>query len=126
MFDPSTLRTLINEHGVVVTLRKRLNGTYDPASGTVLQGNTDYQVKAYYFNNDPSMLPFNQANARYDNIVSSEKRVVLSDKLLSGDNTPAVDVSDQIIGDGSTANVTRVAKITSAGDTMCQMLYVSD
>lgn len=126
MFDPATLRTLINEHGIVVTLRKRLNGAYDPASGTVVQGNTDYQVKAYYFNNDPSMLPFNQANARYDNIATGEKRVVLSDKLLSGANTPAVDVSDQIIGDGVTANVTRVAKITSAGDTMCQLLYVSD
>jgi hypothetical protein len=126
MFDPYTLRTLINEHGVVVTLRKRLNSAYDQLSGTVVQGNTDYQVKAYYFNNDPSMLPFNQANARYDNVATGEKRVVVSDKLLDGSNTPAIDVTDQIIGDGSTANVTRTTKITSAGDTMCQMLYVSD
>lgn len=126
MFDPFTLRTLIEEHGSVVTLRKRVNIVYDTASGSLVQGETDYQVKAYFFNNDPSMLPFNQANARYDNIAASEKRVVVSDKLTDGSSTPAIDVSDQIIGDGVTANVTKTTKITSAGSSMCQMLYVGD
>jgi hypothetical protein len=126
MFDPASLRSLINEHGIVVTLRKRVNGAYDVKAGTVTQTGTDYSVKAYFFNNDPSMLPFNQANARYDNIIASERRVVLSDKLVNGLATPEVDVTDQIVYGGVSANVTRNTIISSGTATMCQMLSVSE
>lgn len=126
MFDPASLRQLINEHGITVTLRKRANSAYNVQNGTITQANTDYSVKAYFFNNDPSMLPFNQANARYDNIIGSERRVVLSDKLTNGLATPVVDVTDQIVYGGVAANVTRNTTISSGTATMCQMLYVSE
>jgi hypothetical protein len=126
IFDPATLRTLINQHGVTVTIRKRVNGTYDPVSGTLVQSNTDYTARAYFFNSDPSVLPFNQANARYDNIISTEKRVVVSDKLTNGNNTPEIDATDQVLYDGKEYQVTRTTDISSGASKMCQMLYVSE
>lgn len=126
IFDPATLRTLINQHGVTVTIRKRVNGTYDPVSGTLVQSNTDYTARAYFFNSDPSFLPFNQANARYDNVTATEKRVVVSDKLTNGNNTPEIDATDQVLYDGKEYQVTRTTDISSGASKMCQMLYVSE
>ncbi len=119
MFDPYTLRTLINEHGTTVTLRKRSNGAYDPASGSVVQSNTDYSVKAYFFNADMSI-------AEFKTVMTGERRVVVSDKLNNGNTTPDIDATDQIIGFGDTVNVTRASKITSDGVAMCHLLYVKE
>ena len=119
MFDPTLLRKLIYEHGTTVTLRKRANGTYNVTTGKLTQTPTDYQVKVYFFNNDPSVGEFA--------IVSkAERRAVVSDKLTDGTDTPEIDSTDEIIFGGKTTEVTRVTKISSYTATMCQLLYLKD
>lgn len=119
MFDPASLRELINEHGVSVTLRKKANGAYNVTTGKVVQTNTDYTVKVYFFNNDPSV-------GEFSNILTSERRAVLSDKLDTGSETPEVDASDEIVFGGYTTTVVRSSKITSSSSNMCQMVYLRD
>jgi hypothetical protein len=119
MFDVTSLRQLINEHGVNVTLRKKANGVYDATTGVIAQTSTDYAVRVYFFNNDPSIAEFNT-------IVMGERRVVVSDILLNGQVTPDITANDEIVGDGDTVNVTRSSKIRSGGATMCQLLYVKE
>jgi hypothetical protein len=119
MFDPSSLRELIYEHGITVTLRKKSAGAYDVASGTITHTNTDYTVKGYFFNNDPSVAEFNTQ-------MMGDRRLVLSDKLTNGVDTPEVLATDEIVFNGKTTTVTRNTKISSGGSTMCQMLYLRD
>jgi hypothetical protein len=119
MFDPASLRALINEHGVTVTLRKKAAGVYNVATGTVGYTNTDYSVKGYFFNNDPSVAEFQiQQNG--------ERRILLSDKLVNGAITPEVTASDEILFSSKTTTVIRTTVISSANSTMCQMCYLRD
>lgn len=119
MFDAHSLRQLIKEHGTTVTLRKKDAGAYDVATGTVSQTNTDYIVKAFFFNNDPSVAEFNTQ-------MMGERRVVISDRMINGITTPDIDATDEIVFGGKVTTVTRVTKIMSAGKNMCQMLYLRD
>jgi hypothetical protein len=119
MFDPSSLRQLINEHGITITLRKKTQGAYDVATGTVSQTNTDYTLKGFFFNNDPSVSEFQIQQ-------TGERRVVLSDKLENGSNTPDVDTTDEIVFGSKTTTVIRVTQISSSTSTMCQMCYLRD
>lgn len=119
MFDAASLRALINEHGITVTLRKKVAGAYNTTTGKVTHTNTDYAVKGYFFNNDPSVAEFNTT-------VMGERRMVLSDKLDNGSDTPEVDATDEILFGAKTTTVTRVTKISSYTSTMCQMLYLRD
>lgn len=119
MFDPSSLRQLINEHGITLTLRKKVAGAYDVATGTVSQTSTDYIVKGYFFNNDPSVAEFN-------NQMMGERRMVVSDKLNNGTVTPEIDATDEIVFGGKITTVTRVTKISSSSSIMCQLLYLRD
>lgn len=119
MFDAASLRELINEHGVIVTLRKKSNNTYNVTTGKVVQSNTDYTVKAYFFNNDPSV-------GEFSNLLKAERRAVISDILTNGSVTPDVDASDEIIHGSYTTTITRASKITSSSDNMCQMVYLRD
>lgn len=119
MFDVASLRQLINEHGVNVTLRKKANGAYNATTGVIAQTVTDYTVKVYFFNNDPSIAEFNTT-------IMGERRVVVSDLLVDGSATPDITANDEIVGDGDTVNVTRSSKIRSGSATMCQLLYVKE
>lgn len=119
MFDATSLRALINEHGVTVTLRKKVAGVYNTTTGKVTHTITDYTVKGYFFNNDPSVAEFNTT-------MMGERRMVLSDKLNNGLDTPEVDATDEIVFCSNTTTVTRVTKISSYTSTMCQMLYLRD
>lgn len=119
MFDPHSLRQLIKEHGIALTLRKKDAGTYDVATGTITQTNTDYSVRAFFFNNDPSVAEFTP-------VMMGERRLVVSDKLVDGAITPDIDATDEIIFGTKTTTVTRSSKIMSAGQTMCQLLYLRD
>jgi hypothetical protein len=119
MFDPALLRQLIKEHGVVVTLRKKSTGAYDPSTGVLSQTNSDYLVKAYFYNNDPSYAEFNS-------VARGERRVVVSDILVNGSVTPEILANDEIVGFGDTVVVTRSSKITSGNSVMCQILYVRE
>lgn len=119
MFDPNLLRQLIKEHGVVVTLRKKATGVYNTTTGIVTQSNTDYTVKGYFFNNDPSV-------GEFSSVLHGERRIVLSDKLTNGSSVPEVDSTDEILYSGKTSPVIRSSRIDSAGVNMCQLLYLKD
>lgn len=119
MFDPSSLRTLIYEHGITLTLRKKAASAYDVATGTVTQTNTDYTLKGYFFNNDISVGEFSIQ-------LMGERRLVLADKLTDGSDTPDIDATDEVIFNGKTTTVTRASKISSGGSAMCHMVYLRD
>lgn len=119
MFDAASLRKLIEEHGTTVTLRKKENGAYNVTTGKTVQSYTDYTVKAYFFNNDPSVGDFS-------NMLRAERRAVISDKLVNGSVTPDLDASDEIINGSYTTTVTRTTKITSRSSNMCQLVYLRD
>ena len=119
MFDPNLLRQLINEHGVTVSLIKRATGVYDATTGKVSQTNTTYTLKAYFFNNDPSV-------GEFSSVLHGERRMVLSDKLSNGDPTPEADATDEISYLGKTSAIVRSSRIDSAGTNMCQLLYLKD
>ena len=118
-FDPFTLRQLIKEHGIALTLRKRAAGAYNNDSGTVTTTNTDYAVRGYFYDYTPDMIDGNS-------ILRGDRRVVLDSKLVNGSATPEPDATDQIIGLGDTVNIVKVMEIKSGSATMCYQLQVRE
>ena len=118
-FDPSTLRQLLSEHGMALTLRKRAAGAYDDTLGTVTATNTDYAVRGYFYDYTPDMLDSSS-------ILLGDRRVVLDSKLTDGSATPEPDATDQIIGLGDTVNIVKVMEIKSGSATMCYQLQVRE
>jgi hypothetical protein len=117
--DPYTLRMMIREHGIPVTLRKRAASAYDALSGTVTQTNTDYAVRAYFYSYSPDMVDGNS-------ILRGDRRVVLDNKLINGCATPEPDATDQILGLGDTVDIVKVMEIKSSSATMCYLLQVRE
>lgn len=118
-FDPYTLRQLIKEHGIALTLRKRAAGAYNSDTGTVTTTNTDYAVRGYFYDYTPEMVDSTS-------ILRGDRRVVLDSKLINGSATPAPDATDQIIGLGDTVNIVKVMEIKSGSATMCYQLQVRE
>lgn len=118
-FDPYTLRQLIKEHGIALTLRKRAASAYNNDLGTVTTTNTDYAVRGYFYDYTPDMVDGNS-------ILRGDRRVVLDCKLTNGTNTPEPDATDQIIGLGDTVNIVKVMEIKSGIATMCYLLQVRE
>ena len=118
-FDPYSLRQLIKEHGIALTLRKRAASAYNDATGTVTTTNTDYTVQGYFYDYTPDMIDGNS-------ILRGDRRVVLDSKLISGTTTPEPDATDQIIGLGDTVNIVKVMEIKSGSATMCYQLQVRE
>lgn len=118
-FDNSTLRHLIKEHGLTLTLRKRAASAYNVTTGSVTQTNTDYSVKGYFYDFTPDMIDGNS-------ILRGDRRVVLDVKLLNGSATPEPDATDQVIGLGDTVNIVKVMEIKSGSNTMCYLLQVRE
>lgn len=118
-FDPYTLRQLIKEHGIALTLRKRAASAYNNDLGTVTTTNTDYAVRGYFYDYTPDMVDGNS-------ILRGDRRVVLDCKLTNGTNTPEPDATDQIIGLGDTVNIVKVMEIKSGSATMCYLLQVRE
>ena len=118
-FDPYTLRQLIKEHGMALTLRKRAAGAYDSDLGTVTITNTDYAVRGYFYDYTPDMIDGNS-------ILRGDRRVVLDSLLINGTATPEPDATDQIIGLGDTVNIVKVMEIKSGSSTMCYQLQVRE
>lgn len=117
-FDPFTLKELIREHGINVTLRKRTAGSYNNDTGTVTQSTTDYTVRGYFYNYTLSAI-------NGVSILSDDRGVVLDYTLSDGTTpTPAPDATDQIIGFGSTLDIVNVSEIKSGNATMCYQLQV--
>jgi hypothetical protein len=118
-FDPYTLRQLIREHGISLTLRKRVASAYDSNTGTVTQTNTDYTVRGYFYDYTSDMIDG-------ESILRGDRRVVLDCVLANGSATPEPDATDQIIGLGDTVNIVRVMEIKSSTNTMCYLLQVRE
>lgn len=118
-FNPYTLRQLIKEHGIALTLRKRAAGAYNNDTGTVTTTNTDYAVRGYFYDYTPDMIDGNS-------ILRGDRRVVLDCKLTNGTTTPEPDATDQIIGLGDTVNIVKVMEIKSGSATMCYLLQVRE
>jgi hypothetical protein len=118
-FDPFTLRQMIREHGIALTLRKRAAGAYNVTLGTVTQTNTDYALQGYFYDYTPDMIDGNS-------ILRGDRRVVLDNKLTNGSATPEPDATDQIIGLGDTVNIVKVMEIKSGSGTMCYLLQVRE
>ena len=118
-FDPYTLRQMIKEHGIALTLRKRAASAYDNDLGTVTTTNTDYAVRGYFYDYTPDMVDGNS-------ILRGDRRVVLDNKLVDGTATPEPDATDQIIGLGDTVNIIKVMEIKSGANTMCYLLQVRE
>lgn len=118
-FDPYTLRQMIGEHGLPLTLRKRAAGAYDNDTGSVTTTNTDYAVRGYFYDFTPDMLDGNS-------VLRGDRRVVLDSKLINGSATPEPDATDQIIGLGDTVNIVKVMEIKSGSNTMCYLLQVRE
>ena len=118
-FDPFTLRQMIREHGMALTLRKRAASAYDAALGTVTTTNTDYALRGYFYDYTPDMIDGNS-------ILRGDRRVVLDNKLTNGSTTPEPDATDQIIGLGDTVNIVKVMEIKSGSGTMCYLLQVRE
>jgi hypothetical protein len=117
MFDPFTLRSLIEEHGVNVKIESFHNHSYNPVTGGITQNHSDIHVKAYFFNSDPSIVETTTVDRE-------ERRIVVSDKLLDGAETPVIKAGDIVTGFGDNVVVTRASQITSGPTKMCQLLYV--
>lgn len=118
-FDPYTLRQMIKEHGIALTLRKRAADAYDNDLGTVTTTNTDYAVRGYFYDYTPDMIDGNS-------ILRGDRRVVLDSVLTNGSATPEPDATDQIIGLGDTVNIVKVMEIKSGSATMCYQLQVRE
>lgn len=117
MFDNATLRMMLKEHGTTITLRKVARSAYNPDSGTMTPTNTDYSVKAYFYNFIPNQITG-------DNVQFDTRRVVVDPILTNGSATPKPEVSDVILGIGEDAvNVVRVSKIMSGSKVMCYLLH---
>jgi hypothetical protein len=118
-FDPFTLRQMIREHGIALTLRKRAAGAYSDATGTVTTTNTDSALLGYFYDYTPDMIDGSS-------ILRGDRRVVLDNKLTNGSATPEPDATDQIIGLGDTVNIVKVMEIKSGSGTMCYLLQVRE
>jgi hypothetical protein len=118
-FDTYTLRQMIKEHGIALTLRKRAASAYDSDSGTVTATNTDYAVRGYFYDYTPDMIDG-------QSILRGDRRVVLDCKLIDESTTPEPDATDQILGLGDTVNIVKVMEIKSGSATMCYQLQVRE
>ena len=118
-FDPYTLRQMILEHGMPLTLRKRAAGAYNNDLGTVTTTNTDHAVRGYFYDYVPDMIDG-------QSILRGDRRVILDSRLTSGLDTPEPDATDQIIGLGDTVNIVNVKEIRSNNLVMCYLLQVRE
>lgn len=118
-FRSYDLLKLVQDFGEDVTLRKRVSGAYNNATGVVTTTNTDYVVKAYFYDYVPNMIDGNS-------IVKDDRKVVLGNKLVNGSDTPEPDVGDQIAGLNGIVNIIKVTEIRSSGGTMCYILQVRE
>lgn len=118
-FRSYDLLKLVQDFGEDVTLRKRASGAYNNATGSVTTTNTDYIVKAYFYDYIPNMIDGNS-------IVRDDRKVVLGNKLVNGLDTPEPDVGDQVSGLNGTVNIIKVTEIRSSGGTMCYILQVRE
>ena len=110
---------LIQEFGKVVTYRKVVTGTYDPATGTVGNTTTDYTVKSY-------MAQFMLSELSIDNVVRGDRRALLPTLDTSGATIPEPDESDLLVGSGDTVRVISTQTIYEGENPVCYICQVRE
>ena len=117
-FDTYTLNMLLKEHGIDVILRKVDESAYNDDTGTISVTNTDYTVRAYFYDyNSDTMMP--------DSIQNGERRVVISGTLTNGSATPKPNATDQIIN-GDLLDIIKVYEVKSGSKTLFYTATVRD
>mgnify|MGYP001082255483 CR=1 FL=1 len=119
-FRSQDLKFLIDEHGSAVTLTTKSLGTYDPSTGGVTGGSTTTHTVLCYFYN------YNLQDYDGVNIVMGDRRAVLDLVDTSGTAIPEPEVGDEITGSGDKVSIVGVAKMISAGVTVCYILQVRE
>ena len=122
MFDPFTLRQMIAEHGSVGTIVYKTEKVYDAASGQVDESVLTEHAKMYVFNNDKTLLNMDSL-VDTNTFVYGHARILISDKLIDGRDTPQIATGDTIVVNGRKVFVVRAGSIVSAGKPMCIMVY---
>lgn len=118
MFNPRGLNRMLARHGQEITLRKNVQGTYDPITGTITTTPTDYTVLAYFYD-------FSEDAFSGDNIQVGDRKCVIKQTLTNGNNTPMPDADDYLIDtNGNTLKVVTPSVIQSANKAMCYLVHV--
>lgn len=110
-------KTFIKQHGVIVTLRSRLVGSYNDATGVVSTTYSDYST--YGFSN--SIIP---SNLNTDSVINNKRTVILSDLQVNKSALPLPKVNDQVIISGVTLDVVQVNAIKSGNTVAYYSLMV--
>lgn len=117
-FSPFSLNKLINDHGVTVTLKKRVAGAYNVTTGSVTNTETNYSVKAYEYNNVVDGLS-------KESLQLGVKRFCLKGTTVSNTSYPKPTTNDQLVST-KTGNIISVKEIKSGSSVMCYVLEVRD
>jgi len=116
----SSLRTLLNDYGEVVTFREVTTGTYDPATGTLSGGSTtNHSVIGFYFNAHPSEV-------LQGTVSHGRRRIAIYPKKTDGTDLPVPKTKDMIVGFGDEAEIADVQVVRSEGTPMVYLLRVLD
>lgn len=117
MFDPSTIKFLVNEHGHNVTLRRITNGSYDVATGVLSTTTTDFVVKAYPHENTNKEL-------QWDNYIAGDKVYAIC--TLPASLTTPINTGYQIVDGTTILSVNSVKEIKSNNTVMVYLLLARE
>jgi len=112
-FRAYDLLKLVEEHGEILTLRKKSHGAYDPTTSTVSSTtNTDYSMTAYFYNYELGVSDLG-------NVARGMRKCLISALGLA----VSPDTEDLILGNGDQVHITNVLTMYSAGQAIC---YICD
>jgi hypothetical protein len=120
MFRQHTLKSMLDRHGVEVTLRVNSTaGTYDPATGTITgSATTDYTVMVY-----PSDFTLEE-KAKYE-VVEGDRKILIPTRDTCDEAIPTPSVDDKIVGLEDTVSIVSVQTIYS-GSAVCFICHVRE
>lgn len=105
-FNTAPINYFIKNHGSTVTLRSRVTGSYNNATGVVAITYTDYSTYGYSSTTVPSDLTTNS-------VVKNSRTVLLTNYQTNGVALPIPKVNDQVIIGGITVDVIHVHVVKS-------------
>lgn len=102
------VRTLLDELGYDLTLRRTTQGSYDPSTGqTGASSTTDVTVRAI-------MVDYEADEINGETVIRGDRKVIISAVDSSGDALSIdPDVEDELIGEGADVSVVNVRRIKS-------------
>ena len=108
-FRAYDLLKLVEEHGEVLTLRKKTYGDYDSSTSLVGSSATDdYSMTAYFYN-------YSLGVSDLLNVERGMRKCLISALGLA----VSPDTEDLIIGNGDQVHITNVTTMYSAGHSVC-------